>query len=154
MEVERRDPVEEADGVISLPIGPQDVAIPAKLQNDLKQFQRLQQDLGSASQQRLQFDLKLRETTHTLEELKSLPEDATLYRPIGSLLVKAKNRKEVEDILGEEKEMLEVRTKAMERQENSLRERYTTLQREINDEIQAAGLAAPSESSAAEPESD
>jgi prefoldin beta subunit len=130
------------------------VAIPAKLQNDLKQFQRLQQDLSTTSQQRLQFDLKLRETTHTLEELHGLPEDATVYRPIGGLMVKAKNRKEVEEILSEEKEMLEVRMKAMERQEGSLRERYTTLQREINEQIQAAGLAAPAEPGAAESDSE
>ncbi len=116
------------------------MALPAKLQNDLKQFQRIQQDLGTISQQRLQLEMKLRETTHTLEELKALPEDATVYRPIGGLLVKAKGRKEVEDLLSEDKETLEVRVKAVERQENGLRERYTTMQRELSEQLQAAGL--------------
>jgi prefoldin beta subunit len=117
------------------------VALPAKLQNDIKQFQRLQQDLGSVAQQRLQFDLKVRETTHTLEELKSVPEDAPVYRPIGGLLVRAKSRKEVEDLLTEEKETLEIRLKAMERQENSLKERYTNMQRDLSEQLQAAGVA-------------
>jgi prefoldin beta subunit len=117
------------------------VAIPAKLQNDLKQFQRLQQDLGGVSQQRMQMELKLRETTHTLEELKSLPDDAVVYRPIGGLLIRAKGRKEVEDLLTEDKETLEVRVKALERQENGLRERYSTMQRELSEQLQAAGLA-------------
>jgi prefoldin beta subunit len=117
------------------------VALPAKLQNDLKQFQRLQQDLAAINQQRLQLDLKLREVVHTLEELKTLPEDATLYRPIGSLLVKAKGRPEVEEMLTEEKETLEVRVKAVERQENHLKERYTTMQRELSDALQAAGVS-------------
>jgi len=116
------------------------VAIPAKIQNDLRQFQRLQQELQSTSQQRLQMDLKLREVTHTLEELKSLPEDATIYRPIGSLIVKAKSRKEVEELLTEEKETLEIRHKALERQENHLKERYTTMQKEISEALQAAGV--------------
>jgi prefoldin beta subunit len=116
------------------------VALPAKLQNDLKQFQRLQQELGNAQQQRLQIDLKLREVTHTLEELKSVPDDAVLYRPIGGLLVRAKNKKEVEDLLSEEKETLEVRVKAMERQENHLKERYTTMQQELTQALQAAGV--------------
>jgi prefoldin beta subunit len=116
------------------------VAIPAKIQNDLRQFQRLQQELQSTSQQRLQMDLKLREVTHTLEELKSLPEDATIYRPIGSLIVKAKGRKEVEELLTEEKETLEIRHKALERQENHLKERYTTMQKEISEALQAAGV--------------
>ena len=121
------------------------VAIPAKIQNDLKQFQRLQAELQAVAQQRLQFDLKLRETTHTLEELKSVPSDAPIYRPVGSLLVKAKNKEEVETLLGEEKETLEVRVKSVERQENQLKERYTTMQRELSEALQAAGLTAASE---------
>lgn len=120
------------------------MAIPAKIQNDLKQFQRLQAELQAVSQQRLQFDLKLRETSHTLEELKSVPADATIYRPIGGLLVKAKDREEVEKLLTEEKETLEVRVKSVERQENHLKERYSTMQRELSEALQAAGLAAPS----------
>ncbi|MGD0718122.1 MAG: prefoldin subunit beta [Thermoplasmata archaeon] len=117
------------------------MAIPAKIQNDLRQFQRLQQELQSTSQQRLQMDLKLREVTHTLEELKSVPDDATIYRPIGSLIVKAKSRKEVEDLLSEEKETLEVRHKAIERQENHLKERYAAMQKEISEALQAAGVS-------------
>ncbi|MGA8303295.1 MAG: prefoldin subunit beta [Thermoplasmata archaeon] len=116
------------------------MALPAKLQNDLKQFQRLQQELGNAQQQRLQIDLKLRETTHTLEELKTLDDTAVLYRPIGGLLVRAKGKKEVEDLLSEEKETLEVRVKAIERQENHLKERYTTMQQELTEALQAAGV--------------
>jgi prefoldin beta subunit len=118
------------------------VALPAKLQNDLKQFQRLQQELGNVQQQRVQVELKLREVTHTLEELKGLPEDAVLYRPIGGLLVKAKNKKEVEDLLSEEKETLEVRVKAAERQENHLKDRYTTMQEELTKALQTAGVSA------------
>jgi prefoldin beta subunit len=116
------------------------VAIPAKIQNDLKQFQRLQGELQSVAQQRLQFDLKLREATHTLEELKTLPAEATIYRPIGGLLVKAKDKTEVESLLSEEKETLEVRLKAAERQENHLKERYTTMQRELSEALQSAGF--------------
>jgi prefoldin beta subunit len=117
------------------------VAIPAKLQNDIKQFQRLQQELSNVAQQRLQMDLKLRETVHTIDELKSIPEEATVYRPIGGLLVKAKGRKEVEEMLTEEKETLEVRVKAIERQENALKERYVALQRQLSEQLQAAGLS-------------
>jgi len=117
------------------------VALPAKLQNDIRQFQRLQQELGAIQQQRMQIDLKLREVTHTLEELKTLPEDSVVYRPIGGLLVRAKNRKEVEDLLTEDKETAEVRLKAVERQENHLKERYTSMQQELSQALQAAGVA-------------
>ena len=118
------------------------MALPAKLQNDLKQFQRLQQELGNVQQQRVQIEMKLREVTHTLEELKTLPDDSVLYRPIGGLLVRAKSKKEVDDLLSEEKETLEVRVKAAERQENHLKERYTTMQEELTKALQTAGVAA------------
>jgi len=132
------------------------VALPAKLQNDIRQFQRLQQELGAVQQQRLQIDLKLREVTHTLEELKTLPEDAVVHRPIGGLLVRAKSRKEVEDLLTEDKETTEVRLKAIERQENHLKERYTTMQQDLSQALQAAGAVpqqGPSSSSPSESES-
>ena len=116
------------------------MALPAKLQNDLKQFQRLQQELGAVQQQRLQLDLKAREVTHTLEELKTLPDDVVVYRPIGGLLVKAKNRQEVEALLTEDKETAEVRLKAIERQENHLKERYASMQQELTQALQAAGV--------------
>ena len=126
------------------------MALPAKLQNDLKQFQRLQQELGGTQQQRMQLDLKLREVSHTLEELKGIPEDAVVYRPIGGLLVKAKGRAEVEKILSEEKETLEVRVKAIERQENHLKERYTAMQQDLTQQLQAAGVS-PDRTDASEP---
>ena len=119
------------------------MALQAKLQNDIRQFQRLQQELAAVQQQRLQVDLKLREVSHTLEELQALPEDVVVYRPIGGLLVRAKNRKEVEDLLTEDKETSEVRLKAVERQENHLKERYTTMQTELSKALQAAGAVAP-----------
>jgi len=128
------------------------VALPAKLQNDIRQFQRLQQELAAVQQQRLQVDLKLREVSHTLEELKALPEDVVVYRPIGGLLVRAKDRKEVEDLLTEDKETTEVRLKAVERQENHLKERYTSMQQELSQALQAAGATAQPASPATESE--
>src|SRR4029077_17269638 len=45
-------------------------------------------------------------------------------------------------LLTEEKETLEVRLKAVERQENHLKERFTSMQRELTEALQAAGLTA------------
>jgi prefoldin beta subunit len=117
------------------------MALPAKLQNEIRQYQRLQQDLSQVSQQRVQIELKLRETTHTLEQLSPLPDDTVIYRPIGGLLVKAKGKQEVVDLLTDDKETLEVRVKALERNENQLKERYTTMTKELSDALQAAGVS-------------
>ncbi|HEV2520689.1 MAG TPA: prefoldin subunit beta [Thermoplasmata archaeon] len=123
------------------------MALPAKLQNDIKQFQRLQQELSQYTQQRIQMDLKLRETVQTLDALSKIPAESTVYRPVGGLLVRAKDRKEVEDLLSEEKETLEVRVKALERQENHLKDRYTQMQKELSEAIQAAGVTPEGRSS-------
>ncbi len=117
------------------------MALPAKLQNEIKQFQRLQQELGAVQQQRLQIDLKVRELGHTLEELQSVSEDAVIYRPVGGLLIRATGRAQVQSLLTEEKETLEVRLKGIERQESHLKERYTSLQQELSQALQAQGLA-------------
>ncbi|MCI4324533.1 MAG: prefoldin subunit beta [Thermoplasmata archaeon] len=124
------------------------MALPAKLQNDLKQFQRIQQELSNVAQQRLQFDMKLREVVHTVDELKTLSEEAAIYRPIGGLLVKAKGKAEVEGILTEEKETLEVRLKSLERQESHLKEKYTQMQKELTEALDKAGVVAAAEGSA------
>lgn len=120
------------------------MAIPAKLQNEIKQFQRLQQELAVLEQQRMQLDMKLRETLSTLEELKNVPEGAAIYRPVGGLLVKASGKKEVEDNLSEEKETLEVRVKGHERNLAHLRERLQSMQKELTVALQAAGVAVDS----------
>ncbi len=117
------------------------MALPAKLQNEIRQYQRLQQDLAQVSQQRLQLDLKLREVVHTLEEFNAIGEDTTVYRPIGGLLVRAQSKKEVVDLLTDERETLEVRVKAIERNENQLKERYTTMSKELSEALQAAGVS-------------
>ena len=130
------------------------MALPAKLQNDLKQFQRLQQELGAVQQQHLQLDLKVREVSHTLEELKALPEDVVVYRPIGGLLVRAKSRQEVEGLLSEDKETAEVRLKAIERQENHLKERYTSMQQELTQALQTAGVATSPDEGSESPSSE
>ncbi|HKV89670.1 MAG TPA: prefoldin subunit beta [Thermoplasmata archaeon] len=91
---------------------------------------------------KLQNDLKLRETVHTLDEMRALADDTPIYRPVGGLLVKAKGKTEVIDLLTEEKETLEVRLKAMERQEGHLKEKYTQMQKELTEALDKAGLVA------------
>lgn len=120
------------------------MALPAKLQNDIKQFQRLQQELAVLEQQRMQFEMKLREAGSTLDELKNVPDDAPIYRPVGGLLVKATGKKEIEDLLNEEKETLEVRVKGHERNLSHLRERLQTMQKELTSALQAAGVTVES----------
>ena len=105
--------------------------ISPQMQNQLAQFEQLRQQLQMVMTQRLQIESQLREVETALEEIGAISDDTPIYKNVGSLMVKAEDKKEVEKDLNEQKETLEVRVKTLERQENQLKERYQTLQKDL-----------------------
>lgn len=105
--------------------------LPPQVQNQLAQLQQLQQQAQVVISQRQQIELQLRETERTLEELGKVAEDAVVYRSVGSLLVRAKDVPGLKKEIEEQKETLEVRLSSTKRQEDRLRERLTSLQKEL-----------------------
>jgi prefoldin beta subunit len=106
--------------------------ISPKLQNQIAQFQQLQQQLQSVLSQKFRMEAQLREVQMTIDELNKSAEDVIIYRNVGSLLIKANDKgsvlKEVED----DKETLEIRVKTLDRQEKALRDRYNTMQDQLS----------------------
>jgi len=113
--------------------------ISPKLQNQIAQFQQLQQQLQSVLAQKYRMEAQLREVQMTVEELTKSPEDAVIYKNVGSLLIKASDKastlKEVED----DKETLEVRIKTLDRQEKALRDKYQVMQDQLNKALGGQG---------------
>ena len=105
--------------------------ISPQLQNQIQQYQQLQQQLQVLGTQRLQLEAKLREVESTLEELSKLPEKAPVYKSIGVLLVKADDREALKRELEEHQETLTTRAKAIQNQEKALGERHEDLGRNI-----------------------
>ncbi len=105
--------------------------ISPQLQNQIQQYQQLQQQLQVLGTQRLQLEAKLREIDGTLEELGKLKDDATVYKSIGMLLVKENDRGGLKKELEEHKETLTIRIKTIQKQEKALGERYEDLQGKI-----------------------
>lgn len=108
--------------------------LPPQVQNQLRQLQQLQQQLEMIVQQRLQIDIKLRETENALEEIGKIDENTPLYKSVGNLIIKA-SRGEVMKNLQEEKESLEIRKKTMENQESRLKEKIEEIQKKIQESI-------------------
>ena len=100
------------------------------LQNQIAQFQQLQQQLQSVSTQKLQMNAQIKEIERTIAELDKSTGD--VYRNVGSLLIKVDDKEAVKAELEESKETLEVRVKSVERPETGLREKYDALQETIN----------------------
>ncbi|MCD6448762.1 MAG: prefoldin subunit beta [Thermoplasmata archaeon] len=108
--------------------------LPPQVQNQLRQLQQFQQQLEITVQQRLQIDVRLRETENALEELNKLEENAPVYKSVGNLIIKADKEKLIKE-LREEKETLEVRKKTLESQESKLKEKIEELQKKLQEAL-------------------
>jgi len=116
--------------------------LPPQVQNQLAQFQQLQQQLQVLATQRLQLEAKLRELTSTLQELEKVTADTPVYRSTGALLVRVEDRPSLQKELEEQKETLEIRVNTIKKQEKSLGERYEQLQAKLSEALEGTGPTA------------
>ncbi|HUU07744.1 MAG TPA: prefoldin subunit beta [Thermoplasmata archaeon] len=105
--------------------------LPPKVQNQIAQFQQLAQQIQMITSQKLQFDAQVRELDKAIAELDKAGEDAVVYRNVGSLMIQSKDKAALATELKDQKEMLEVRVKTLDRQDKQLRERHQGLQKQI-----------------------
>jgi prefoldin beta subunit len=111
--------------------GPGMKEISPQLQNQIAQYQQLQNQLQVIGSQRVQLEAKLREIEQTLEELNKLAGDTPVYKSIGMLLVRQDDREALKKELEEHKETLTIRVKSLQKQEKALSERYEDLASKI-----------------------
>ena len=109
--------------------------ISPKMQQQLAQFEQLRQQVQMIANQRMNLEAKVKELEIALEELDKVDEETPIFRSVGSLLIKAKNRTEVIEQLKEEKETSEVRVKAVKKQEEQLKGRYDELQQKLQESL-------------------
>ncbi|MHB8584940.1 MAG: prefoldin subunit beta [Thermoplasmatota archaeon] len=105
--------------------------LPPQVQNQIAQLQQLQQQASVVISQRQQLEVAVREVERALEELEKTTEDAPIYRSVGGLLVRAKDRGTVVKELQDTKETTGIRLESIKRQEQRLRERLESLQKEL-----------------------
>ena len=110
--------------------------LPPQVQNQLAQFQQLQQQLQVLASQRLQLEAKLREVEGTLEDLEKVGSDVPVFRSTGSLLIRVEDRKGLGKELEEQKETLGIRVNTIKKQEKSLGERYEQLQAKLTQALE------------------
>jgi prefoldin beta subunit len=110
-----------------------------KLQNQIAQYQSIQQQLQMVMTQRNQYSLQLEEVERALEELGKTKPESAIYKNVGSLLIKVENLEDLKKELGEMKDTLGIKVKSMERQEGQLKERFEALRTEITSQLKAGG---------------
>ena len=110
-----------------------------KLQNQIAQYQQLQQQLQMIMAQRNQYSLQLEEVERALEELGKAKPETPVFRNVGSLLIKVEKQEDLKKELEEMKDTLGIKVKSMERQENQLKERFNSLRTELQAALKGAG---------------
>ncbi len=113
--------------------------IPPKLQNQIAQYQQLQQQLQMIMAQRNQYSLQLEEVERALEELGKAKPETPIFRNVGSLLIRVEKPEDLKKELDEMKDTLGIKVKSMERQENQLKERFGALRSELQAALKGAG---------------
>ncbi len=106
--------------------------ISEKTANDIQELQSLEQNLQSLMLQKQAFQLEMSETLNALDELNKTKEE--VYKIIGSIMLKAK-KQELESDLKGKKELLDLRIKNIEKQEEAVRERLLKTRNEVMKEL-------------------
>jgi len=100
---------------------------PQEAEKKLNQLQMLEQSMQNLLMQKQQFQLQQVEIESALKELEKVNE---AYKIIGNIMVLSK-KDDLKDDLTSKKEIVELRIKNMEKQENHLREKASKLQNEV-----------------------
>ncbi|HID56730.1 TPA: prefoldin subunit beta [Candidatus Poribacteria bacterium] len=113
--------------------------LPPEIQREVLRLQQLQQTLEVTLLQKQQLELRLRETERALKELEKAEEDAAVFKSVGSILIR-RDVATVREELEEERDILNIRLKALTRQEERSRERLEGLQKRISKSLKSLGL--------------
>jgi prefoldin beta subunit len=98
-----------------------------EIQEQVNNLSMLEQNMQQLAAQRQSFQAQLIEIDSALEEIKDSKET---FRIIGSIMVKVEPSKLKED-LNSKKQLLDIRIKSIEKQEDAIKEKSKKLQDEI-----------------------
>jgi len=108
--------------------------MPQELEQQLMQFQQIQKQAQTIAQQRLQFEIQLKETEKTLNELEGLGESPDIYKSVGTFLIKSKKEPLTKE-LKERKETLAIRIKSYKSQEDKVTEKLKSMKTDIEKQL-------------------
>jgi len=109
------------------------------VQQQIVQFQQIQKQLQIIVQQRMQFEMQLREVESAVKELEEHKE-GEVYKTVGNLIIKSTSEKLTSE-LKEKKETLDVTIKKLKNQEEMYQNRLKELQKDIQAALSAIGAS-------------
>ena len=113
--------------------------IPKEVEQDIIQYQALQNQLATLSAQRSRIETDMRAIDEALRLLEDAPEDG-VYRIAGTIMVKA-NKSVLMKELQEKKEALDVKRKSIAKREEQIRAKLLELKKRIEKALSTLGAA-------------
>jgi len=104
-------------------------------EHELFQLQMIEQSLQNMMMQKQAFQMELAEVDNALSELKKLKQE-DVFKIIGTLMIKS-TKQEIMPELEKKQGLLNLRLKAIERQENELKEKLLKNREELLKKLKA-----------------
>lgn len=114
--------------------------IPPHIRQQILRLQQLQQTLEIVVSEKQRIEAELVEINNAIEELGKTSEDSIIYKIVGRILIKT-NKENLKNELMEKKEIMETRSKVLEKQEERTRAQLTTLQKDLQKSLSEAELS-------------
>jgi len=108
--------------------------ITPELQQALIRYQQIQNQLGQVITEKNFIVSELTEINRALEVLNSIDPEGVVYKNVGHVMVKVKRDDAIKE-LSDRKELLELRLKSVEKQEQLLRNQLSEVQSRINEYV-------------------
>jgi prefoldin beta subunit len=108
--------------------------LPPNIQEKISRLQQLQNTLQQLLLQKQRLDLERNESERALKTLNSVTSETKVYKSAGAILVE-KDRDTVAKELKERLDFLEMRSKVLAKQEGNTRERLTSIQESLQQEL-------------------
>ena len=112
--------------------------IPENIQNQLNQFQQLQQQAQAVTMQVQNVEIQIQETEKALEELKKTDDSTEVFKQAGTLLIKVEYADALAD-MEDKLETLQLRKQTMTRQEERVMKKLEEMQATIQNAMQGMG---------------
>ena len=112
--------------------------IPENIQEQLNQFQQLQQQAQAVNMQVQNVEIQIQETEKALEELKKTDESTEVFKQAGTLLIKVEYADALAD-MEDKLETLQLRKQTMSRQEERVMKKLEEMQATIQTAMQGMG---------------
>ncbi len=107
--------------------------IPIEIEEKIKELQSLEQNLQSFNLQKQKFQLELVEIENSLKELKD--EKKETYKIVSNIMI-SKNPRDLKKEIESKKEIVNIRIKNLEKQEENIRKKAEELQKEVISKLQ------------------